>query len=97
MIPAEKEPPAGSALQSEHGLFILGVERLPSRSGQKIMELESTFVCPYCLQLNTVMVDVSAGLRQEYIEDCEVCCRPTKLMIVLSPDLEEAAITADIP
>lgn len=61
------------------------------------MELESSFICPYCLQVNTVLVDVSAGLRQEYIEDCEVCCRPAKLVIVVDPEMEDAEVTADIP
>jgi hypothetical protein len=61
------------------------------------MEIESSFICPYCLQLNTVLVDGSAGLRQEYIEDCEVCCRPAMLSIIVDPDMENAEVTADIP
>jgi hypothetical protein len=31
--------------------------------------------CPYCGEPITVLVDVSEP-TQEYIEDCEVCCRP---------------------
>lgn len=31
--------------------------------------------CPYCAQGIEVVLDLSAG-SQEYVEDCEVCCRP---------------------
>lgn len=32
-------------------------------------------VCPYCGESITLVVDLSID-RQEYIEDCFVCCRP---------------------
>jgi hypothetical protein len=31
--------------------------------------------CPYCGEHFTTIVDASAG-NQEYIEDCQICCRP---------------------
>ena len=31
--------------------------------------------CPYCGESFTTLVDLSAG-DQEYIEDCQICCRP---------------------
>jgi len=37
---------------------------------------ESTIICPYCGESFTVIVDCSVFDEQEYIEDCEVCCRP---------------------
>jgi hypothetical protein len=61
------------------------------------MEIESSFICPYCLQLNTILIDITAGTRQEYIEDCEVCCRPTKLSVVVDQEEQTADVTADIP
>jgi hypothetical protein len=36
--------------------------------------------CPYCGERFETRVEVSAG-AQEYIEDCEVCCRPVALSI----------------
>jgi hypothetical protein len=33
-------------------------------------------VCPYCSELVEVVVDAGGGEVQEYVEDCEVCCRP---------------------
>jgi hypothetical protein len=39
------------------------------------MEIEYAFVCPSCWQPITMLLDLSVS-PQEYIEDCEVCCRP---------------------
>jgi hypothetical protein len=51
------------------------------------MEIEQTVVvqCPYCAQSFEVLVDCSVA-HQEYIEDCEVCCRPVSLVIDVSDD-----------
>jgi len=38
--------------------------------------------CPYCGERVELFVDWSAG-EQAYIEDCEVCCRPMHLKIVI--------------
>ena len=32
--------------------------------------------CPYCGEPIDIEVDDGGGDRQEYIEDCAVCCRP---------------------
>ncbi len=36
------------------------------------------FVCPYCGERISMLLDLSAG-RQCYIEDCEVCCSPVEI------------------
>ena len=36
---------------------------------------ESNIQCPYCGESITVIIDCSVE-TQEYIEDCQVCCRP---------------------
>lgn len=41
--------------------------------------------CPCCGEPITVLVDTSAP-SQEYVEDCEVCCRPMVLTIFLDGD-----------
>ena len=41
--------------------------------------------CPYCGERLETRVDLTAGER-EYIEDCEVCCRPIELGIELEED-----------
>jgi hypothetical protein len=58
------------------------------------MEISSTFICCHCLQVNEVVVDASGGLHQEYIEDCQVCCRPNRLVITLDEEMSEALIEA---
>ena len=39
-----------------------------------------TIQCPYCGESIEVQVDTSAG-EQNYIEDCQVCCRPIELRL----------------
>jgi hypothetical protein len=61
------------------------------------MEIETTFVCVFCFQVNVTLVDASGGLEQEYTEDCQVCCRPNFLHVTIHPELEEASIEATPP
>lgn len=46
---------------------------------------EQTFQCPYCGERISVLVDHSEE-QQDYIEDCEVCCRPIMLMVRIEAD-----------
>lgn len=41
--------------------------------------------CPYCWEWIEVVVDCSVD-DQQYIEDCEVCCRPITLHIQIDSD-----------
>lgn len=41
--------------------------------------------CPYCNEPITVRVDLSAG-AQTYIEDCQVCCQPIAMSVLLNDD-----------
>jgi hypothetical protein len=45
----------------------------------------SDLACPYCGEWITVAVDTSAG-DQVYTEDCQVCCRPIVIGVVLEGD-----------
>lgn len=36
--------------------------------------------CPYCGEVIQLVVDCSIN-SQEYIEDCQVCCRPINIFI----------------
>ena len=38
--------------------------------------------CPYCGEPIEILVDASGG-DDEYIEDCEVCCRPMTVSLSL--------------
>lgn len=39
---------------------------------------EKNIGCPYCGESITILVDGSVG-DQQYIEDCQVCCRPMQV------------------
>ena len=39
---------------------------------------EYFFLCPYCGEEISVLVDLSCP-SQTYIEDCEVCCQPIQI------------------
>jgi len=41
---------------------------------------EHFFQCPYCWETISMLIDISQK-KQSYIEDCEVCCHPIKLII----------------
>jgi hypothetical protein len=59
------------------------------------MELETSFICAYCFSVNEIVVDASGGLQQSYTEDCQVCCRPNRLNIVVDEDLGGAEAVAE--
>ncbi len=44
-----------------------------------------TVQCPYCGESFETNVDASAG-SQEYIEDCQVCCRPIVFRVAAGDD-----------
>jgi hypothetical protein len=39
-------------------------------------------VCPCCGEPVRLVLDPGGGRRQEYVEDCEVCCRPWNVRVV---------------
>lgn len=62
--------------------------RLISMSRQQ----EHTIACPYCGEHLAILVDPSVE-AQDYIEDCQVCCRPIELA-VRCPDGQTATVEA---
>lgn len=50
---------------------------MPSFMSQNTAE----YTCAYCGEPNLVFIDLSAGGRQAYVEDCQVCCQPNVLAI----------------
>ena len=41
--------------------------------------------CPYCGQTINILIDCSVS-EQDYIEDCQVCCRPISMDIHIDND-----------
>jgi hypothetical protein len=44
---------------------------------------EDTIMCPYCGEHFTVLIDCSVS-EQQYIEDCEICCRPIEFHVLVN-------------
>ena len=58
------------------------------------MDIDATFICAFCFQQNETVVDPTGGMHQEYVEDCQVCCRPNMLVITVDADGTSAEIIA---
>ncbi|NBX93472.1 MAG: CPXCG motif-containing cysteine-rich protein [Proteobacteria bacterium] len=43
------------------------------------MGQEQFFTCPYCFQTISMVLETCIEGTQQYIEDCEVCCRPIQV------------------
>lgn len=37
--------------------------------------------CPYCGETTSISLDHGSGASQDYVEDCEVCCRPWRVRV----------------
>ena len=48
--------------------------------------LDSVMIqCPYCWEMLDISVDPSVE-EQEYVEDCQVCCNPILISVLISAD-----------
>jgi transcription elongation factor Elf1 len=46
---------------------------------------EQFFNCPYCAQKISMLIDLSVQ-SQNYVEDCEICCRPVEVSYQVDGD-----------
>ena len=53
--------------------------------GPELGDTESVF-CPYCGESSELPVDLVGGDSQEFVQDCEVCCRPWLVRVRLDVD-----------
>jgi len=56
----------------------------------------SGYTCAGCGEWNETTVDESAGNRQSYVEDCQVCCKPNLLRVSWDAGGEEFVIKAEL-
>lgn len=49
--------------------------------GDGTADTETTIFCPHCGEENEIAVDPGSGASQEYVEDCQVCCRPWRVQV----------------
>jgi hypothetical protein len=54
--------------------------------GDGTAETSATVCCPYCGEINEIGLDPGSGSEQEYVEDCQVCCRAWQVNVHYLPD-----------
>ena len=54
--------------------------------GDGTAETDARVRCPYCGEINEIALDPGSGSEQEYVEDCQVCCRPWRVVVRYLPD-----------
>ncbi len=58
--------------------------------------MDAGFACAGCGEWNETSVDESAGSRQSYVEDCQVCCKPNVLEVTWDQSAGEFTIRAEL-
>lgn len=51
--------------------------------------MEQTYNCACCGEVNETVIDQVNGEKQEYVEDCRVCCRPNVITATWNPYTEQ--------
>jgi len=46
-----------------------------------VFDTEAEVACPYCGEKIVIALDPGGGTTQEYVEDCQVCCRPCRVRL----------------
>ena len=49
--------------------------------GDGTADTAGSVVCPYCGEENSIALDPGSGNSQDYVEDCQVCCRPWRVRV----------------
>ncbi|MBF10885.1 MAG: CPXCG motif-containing cysteine-rich protein [Flavobacteriaceae bacterium] len=55
--------------------------------------LEHFFICPFCWQEISMLLESSAEV-QNYIEDCEVCCQPIQVEYLFQDEIKSFEIVS---
>jgi hypothetical protein len=54
------------------------------------------FQCAGCGEWNQTSVDESGGGSQNYVEDCQICCKPNTLRVQWDQQSQEFSIHAEL-
>ena len=57
------------------------IERESRIGSDSELQTEAEVTCPYCGESIAITLDAGGGTTQEYIEDCQVCCRPWQVHV----------------
>ncbi len=56
----------------------------------------ASYQCAGCFEWVETTVDESGGSKQEYVEDCQVCCKPNVLKVLWDRSAREFVVTAEL-
>jgi len=59
------------------------------------MQNTAEYACAYCGVTNLTFVDLSAGMQQSYVEDCQVCCQPNVLYLQINEETLDIEINTE--
>ena len=59
------------------------------------MQTTAEYQCAVCGEINLTFVDLSQGMTQSYVEDCQVCCRPNVLYLSIDEETLDVTINSD--
>ncbi len=59
-----------------------------------MIEQDHNFSCPHCGVELSVRLDLSTGRKQQFVQDCEVCCRPIQIQVEFEGE-DIASFSAD--
>jgi hypothetical protein len=54
--------------------------------GDGTADTDALVRCPYCGEVNEIGLDPGSGATQDYVEDCQVCCRPWRVFVSYNAD-----------
>jgi Cysteine-rich CPXCG len=61
-----------------------GGDHIPDEDGTA--DSDAVITCPYCGESIEIALDAGSGANQDYVEDCEVCCRPWNVSVHYGDD-----------
>ena len=47
------------------------------------------WICQYCGEENEIWLDLTVLENQDFIEDCDLCCRPNRILVKHDNQYEE--------
>lgn len=65
-------------------------------TGDGTADTQGSVVCPYCGEENEIGIDAGSGNDQDYVEDCQVCCRPWRVMVSYDEEGKARIIAAPL-
>ena len=61
--------------------------------GDGTADIEAAVECPYCGESVVIAIDPGSGESQEYVEDCQVCCRPWRVTVMYHGGAADVSLT----